>query len=52
MAGGTGDVAFRMAGAEPRSPFPTSIRTCSPSAWNAPKPRPDGLSWKEENAES
>ena len=36
MAGGTGDVAFRMAGAARRSRSPTSTPTCSRSARSAP----------------
>ena len=37
MAGGTGDIAFRMAGEAPRSPSATSTPTCSRSAWSGPR---------------
>ena len=54
MAGGTGDIAFRMAKARaPSSRLRISIRICSVSAWSARRDRDiDHLSWSEQNAET
>ena len=53
MAGGTGDIAFRMAKrGRRRHGQPTSTPTCSRSAWSAPRSADiDGLVWQVENAE-
>ena len=56
VAGGTGDIAFRIveaSGGTPMPPFSTSMARCSPSAATAPRKRglPDNTEFVEANAE-